>query len=183
MPSCSKLTMSSADVSFKLWSLYMANTLLFLLKKMWFAKATHIFFSKSTCEYDIVLTRTVNIVTTNELVKLTILWTSGPWLLSCTPWSYLLYKEQFLPNESQLFPLTADYYTGKKHIIANPPTVENIAIPFKIQCYEVCCTGWRSSGHAIKTMHQSRCNVIFVCEEERLHCLHVLVGLRRCLWN
>ena len=51
---------------------------------MWvaFAKATHIFFSKSTCELDIVLTRTVNILTTNELIKLTILWTIGPWFFS-----------------------------------------------------------------------------------------------------
>ena len=37
------------------------------------------FFSKNTCELDIVLTRTVNIFTTNELVKLTTLWTTGPW--------------------------------------------------------------------------------------------------------
>ena len=36
------------------------------------AKATHIFFSKNNCELDIVLTRTVNILTTNEHVKLTI---------------------------------------------------------------------------------------------------------------
>ena len=39
------------------------------------------FFSKNTCELDIVLTRTVNILTTNELVKLTMLWTTGPWHL------------------------------------------------------------------------------------------------------
>ena len=55
----------------------MAYTLIFLLKKMRvafaFAKATHIFFGKNTCELDIVLTRTVNILTTNELVKLTML--------------------------------------------------------------------------------------------------------------
>ena len=43
-----------------------------------FAKATHIFFSKNTCELDIVLTRTVNILTTNELVKLMTLWTTEP---------------------------------------------------------------------------------------------------------
>ena len=42
------------------------------------AKATHIFFSKNTCELDIVLTRTVNILTTNEIVKQTMLWTTGP---------------------------------------------------------------------------------------------------------
>ena len=47
-----------------------------------FAKTTHIFFSKNTCELDIVLTRTVNILTTNELVKLTMLWTTGPWILT-----------------------------------------------------------------------------------------------------
>ena len=42
------------------------------------AKTTHIFFSKNTCELDIVLTRTVNILTINGLVKLTMLSTPGP---------------------------------------------------------------------------------------------------------
>ena len=37
------------------------------------------FFQQNTCELDIVLTRAVNILTTNELIKLTMLWTSGPW--------------------------------------------------------------------------------------------------------
>ena len=59
----------------------MDYTLIFLLKK-WiafaFAKATHIFFWKNTRVLDIVLTRAVNILTTNELVKLTILWKIGP---------------------------------------------------------------------------------------------------------
>ena len=45
------------NVSLKLWSLNMAYMLL-------------TFFSKNTCELDIVLTRTVNIATINELVKL-----------------------------------------------------------------------------------------------------------------
>ena len=36
------------------------------------------FFSKNTCELDIILIRTVNILTTNKLVKLTMLWTAGP---------------------------------------------------------------------------------------------------------
>ena len=43
-----------------------------------FAKATHIFSEKNTSEFDIVLTRTVNILTNNELVKLKMLWTTGP---------------------------------------------------------------------------------------------------------
>ena len=37
----------------------------------------YIFSSKITCELDIVLSRTVIIVTTNELIKLMMLWTTG----------------------------------------------------------------------------------------------------------
>ena len=36
-----------------------------------FANATHNFSAKKNCELDIVLIRTVNILTTDELVKLT----------------------------------------------------------------------------------------------------------------
>ena len=71
-PSCSKLTTLLVNVSLKLWPLNMAYTLIFLLKKCEF-------FSKNICELGIVLTRTVKILTTNELVKLTMLWTTGPW--------------------------------------------------------------------------------------------------------
>ena len=39
------------------------------------------FFSKTTCKLGIILTRTVNILTSDELVKLTMLWTTGPWYL------------------------------------------------------------------------------------------------------
>ena len=47
---------------------------------MWVAfKATHIFFSKNTCEFGTVVTRTDNILTTNEFVKLMMLWTTGSW--------------------------------------------------------------------------------------------------------
>ena len=85
-PSCSKLTMSLVTVSLKLWSLNMTCTLIFFAEKMWVAftfaicicKSYSHFSSKNTCELDIVLTRKVNILTTNELVKLTMLWTTGP---------------------------------------------------------------------------------------------------------
>ena len=50
----------------------MAYILMFLLKKTRVA-ATHIFFSKNSCDLDIILTRTVNILTTNKFVKLMIL--------------------------------------------------------------------------------------------------------------
>ena len=88
----SKLTMLLVKVSLKLWSLNMAYMQIYLLKKMWeafaFAKATHIFFSKSICELDILLTRTINILTTNQLVKLTILWTTWPW------WIFFLFLQE-----------------------------------------------------------------------------------------
>ena len=80
-PSCSKLTMSFVNILLKCWSLNMAYTLIFLLKNMSsFCICYSHFFSKNTCEIHvvIVLTRTINILTTNELVKLTMLWTTGP---------------------------------------------------------------------------------------------------------
>ena len=68
-PSCSKLMMSFVNISLKLWSLNMAYTGCY----------SH-FFSKNTYELDIVLTMTVNVLTTTKLVKLTMLWTTGPWI-------------------------------------------------------------------------------------------------------
>ena len=80
-PCCSKLTMSLVNVSLKFWSLNVAYTLIFLLKKnvssFCICKSYSHFFSKNTCKLDNVITRTVNILTTNELVKLTTLWTTG----------------------------------------------------------------------------------------------------------
>ena len=85
--SCSKLTVSLVNVSLNLWSLNMAYTQIFCwkknkqTKKRWVAKATCIcksyshFFS-AKIPVDIVLTTTFNILTTNELVKLTMLWTT-----------------------------------------------------------------------------------------------------------
>ena len=58
----------------------MAYSLIFLLKNVSsLQKLLTFFFSKNTCELDIVLTRTVNSLTTKALVKLTMLWTTGPW--------------------------------------------------------------------------------------------------------
>ena len=50
------------------------------------------FFSKNTCELDIVLTRTLNILTTNNLVKLTMLWTTGPRDINYTELQLSLYR-------------------------------------------------------------------------------------------
>ena len=60
---------------------------LYFSKKMWeafaLAKATHIFQQKYlTGELDIILTRRVNILAANRLIKLTMLWTTGPWYFS-----------------------------------------------------------------------------------------------------
>ena len=84
-PSCSKLTMSLVNVLLKLWSWkYGIYAIIFAEKNMssfCICKSYSHFFNKNICELDIVLTRTVNISTTNELVKLTMLWTTGPWSL------------------------------------------------------------------------------------------------------
>ena len=58
--------------------------------------APHIFSAK-ICELDIVLTRSVNILTTNKLIKLTMLWTTGPWNLV-----FLSLQEQILSFKSGL---------------------------------------------------------------------------------
>ena len=112
----------------------MAYTLLFLLKKkMWFAKATHIFFSKNTCELDILLTRTVNILTTNELVKLTMLWTTGPWLLFLNHYTlcrnntqrYMYSDIQCVKNivdESKYLDFVSIYYQGSRVLLHCPGT-------------------------------------------------------------
>ena len=76
-PSCSKLTMSLVHVLLNVWSLNMAYTLELIAEKKNVSSSSY-FFSKNTCELDIVLTRTFNILTTNELVKLTMLWTTRP---------------------------------------------------------------------------------------------------------
>ena len=82
-PRCSKLTMSLVNASLELLILNTAYMLIFLLKKCDLQNYSH-FFSKYTCDLYIVLTinRTVNILTTNELVKLTMLCTAGPWKIN-----------------------------------------------------------------------------------------------------
>ena len=76
-PSCSKLTMSLVKVIVKTFIIkYGIQANIFAEKKkvaFAFTKAPHIFSSKNTCEADVALTGTVNILTTNELVKLTML--------------------------------------------------------------------------------------------------------------
>ena len=82
-PNCSKLTMSLVNI-LKHWSLDMANTLIFLLKKMWvaFALKKLLTFFSAKITLNNVLTRTVNILTTKEPIKLIMLWTNGPWKLT-----------------------------------------------------------------------------------------------------
>ena len=52
----------------------------FFAEKMWVAfAATHIFSAKNIRILYIESAKTVNKMTLNELVKLTMLWTTGPW--------------------------------------------------------------------------------------------------------
>ena len=130
-PSCSKLTMSLVNVSLNLWSSNMAYALIFLLKNMRvafaFAKATHIFFSKNTCEFDIVLTGTVNVLTTNELVKLTMLWTTQPRWLQCFLYRRLLTFKFTLLNISFKWrwifclKLHSEWYFNEIHVSISIP--------------------------------------------------------------
>ena len=67
----------------------MAYTLIFFAEKnvssFCICKSYSHFLSKNTFELDIVFTRTVNILTTNQLFKLTMLWTTVPWLFLFVP--------------------------------------------------------------------------------------------------
>ena len=59
----------------------MAYMLIFFAEKLWIAFANKLltfFQQKKNCELYHVLTRAVNILTTNVLIKLTMLWTTGP---------------------------------------------------------------------------------------------------------
>ena len=83
-PSCSKLTMSLVNgivktliINYGIYANIFAEK---NVSRFCICKSYSHFFSKNTCELNILLTRTVNILTTNELVKLTMLWTTGPWL-------------------------------------------------------------------------------------------------------
>ena len=76
VPSCSKLTMLLVNVSLKLIIKFGIYANIFAEKNVssfCICKSYSHFFSKNTCELDIVLPRTVNILTTNELVKLRML--------------------------------------------------------------------------------------------------------------
>ena len=75
-----------------------------------FAKSTHIFSNKNTCELDIVLTGTVNILTTNELVKLTTLCTTGPKNFT------LDLSEAVLPLQVIFDTNIVEYYIGRKNV-------------------------------------------------------------------
>ena len=79
-PSCSKLTTSLVSDSLKFTSSDTQIRWNFLLKKMCIAKATHIFSAKNIRILCIESAKTVNEMTLKELIKLTMLWTTGPWI-------------------------------------------------------------------------------------------------------
>ena len=77
-PSCSKLTMLLVNESLKFTSSDMQICWNFLLKKMW-VKLLTFFQQKNIRILYIESAKTVNEMTLYELVKLTTLWTTGPW--------------------------------------------------------------------------------------------------------
>ena len=83
-PSCSKLTMSLVNDSLK-FTLIRKYSDIFCWKNVnsfCSAKATHIFSAKNIRILCIESAKTVNEMTLNELVKLTMLWTTGPCYLN-----------------------------------------------------------------------------------------------------
>ena len=62
------------------------------------AKATHIFSAKNIRILYIESAKTVNEMTLNELVKLTMLWTTGPWFSVCLFIMFILLGIHFLHN-------------------------------------------------------------------------------------
>ena len=135
--------MSLVNVSLKLWSLNMAYMLIFLLKKMWvafaFANATHNFFSKNTCELDIVLTRTIEILTTNELVKLMTLWTTGPWFLFYITAAGVKIKRSSARCNS------TDYISSVSDQIIGPILV-TLKIVYRLSRFQGVCEGFGGGG-------------------------------------
>ena len=99
-PSCSKLTTSLVNDSFKFTSSDTQICWNYLLKKMW--KATYFFSAKHFRILYIESAKTVNEMTLNELVKLTTLSTTGPcsWSTWFTlaflfeHWGYRIYPNQ-----------------------------------------------------------------------------------------
>ena len=71
----------------KIYIEWYANTLKFFAEKMWEAFAVQklltFFQQKNIKILCIESAKTVNEMTINELIKLTTLWTTGPWLKKC----------------------------------------------------------------------------------------------------
>ena len=79
----------------------MACMLMFLLKKC--EKLLPLTFFQQKYLWIIVLTRTVNILTSNELVKLTMLWTNGPWKLDMFYTSQIVHTSLRLKENKHVF--------------------------------------------------------------------------------
>ena len=81
-PSCSKLTTSLVNDLLKFTSMIQKYAEIFCWKNVssfCSAKATHIFSAKNIRIMYIESAKTVNEMTLNDVVKLTTLWTTGPW--------------------------------------------------------------------------------------------------------
>ena len=109
----------------------MAYMLTVLLKKNVSSKATNIFFSekKKTCELDIVITRTVNILTTNELVNLTPLWTTGPWLEMSIFWDGGIVRFLYSCILQKKLTLQSDFCIYKSWILVHTKPLYSNAKP------------------------------------------------------
>ena len=79
-PSCSKLTISLVNESHQMIRKYAEIFCWKNVSSFCSAKATHMFSAKNIRILYIESAKIVNEMTLNELIKLTMLWTTGPWL-------------------------------------------------------------------------------------------------------
>ena len=101
------------------------------------------FFSKNTCELNIVLSRTVNILTTNELVKLMMFWTTGPW------WTCIFEPNPvFVPSPSSETDNCPSWISRRERM-----NVENIS--WSVSMKECCWT---------HCMRDQICHLLFTCQ-------------------
>ena len=101
------------------------------------------FFSKNTAELDIVLTRTVNILTTNELVTITMLWATGPWSISQNAQEMSLSRSTaFTRHEKKVRLKTYNNKTNITHETTDAWTKKNYNRETAWNGQQKNCCGW-----------------------------------------
>ena len=137
----------------------------FLLKKcesFCSTKATHIFSAKNIRILYIESIKTVNEMTLNELVKLTTLWTTGPWSFTlCLAHTCLPKVQLILTNCCVTSQLVLNTHHHKDILLQLNRQVSNYSFEFK--CFiQVVVFTYISLCFYVKHFHQSKIIGIFL---------------------